>query len=155
MLTMPTPDPETKSEPTAAPPLRLRQPIRNQVTPVPACLEDVLPADHLARLLWHAVGLLDMTPFAQYLVVVVEGPGRAAAAPRLLVALWLYAFSQGVTSARAPASGFPLPLGWRNVRCRECANAIQGNTPTQHGRAYHDGQWPGRRRQKTDTPGRS
>lgn len=103
MLTMPTQDPESKSEQTAAPPLRLRQPIRDQVTPVPACLEDVLPTDHLARLIWQAVGLLDLTPFAQHLVVVVEGPGRAAAAPRLLVALWLYAFSQGVTSARALA----------------------------------------------------
>lgn len=100
---MPTQDPESKSEQTAAPPLRLRQPIRDQVTPVPACLEDVLPTDHLARLIWQAVGLLDLTPFAQHLVVVVEGPGRAAAAPRLLVALWLYAFSQGVTSARALA----------------------------------------------------
>lgn len=101
MLTMPTQDP--KSEPPATPPLRLRQPIRNQVTPIPACLEDVLPADHLARLLWHAVGLLDLTPFAQHLVVVEEGPGRAAADPRLLVTLWLYAFSQGVTSAREVA----------------------------------------------------
>jgi transposase len=100
---MPTQDPETKSEPPATPPLRLRQPIRNQVTPVPACLEDVLPADHLARLIWQAVGLLDLTPFAQHLVVVVEGPGRAAADPRLLVTLWLYAFSQGVTSAREVA----------------------------------------------------
>jgi transposase len=100
MLTMPTQDPETKSEPTGSPPLRLRQPIRNQVTPVPAYLEDVLPADHLARLIWHAVGLLELTPFAGHLVVTVDGPGRAAAAPRLLVTLWLYAFSQGVSSAR-------------------------------------------------------
>jgi len=33
-------------------------------------------------------------------VVVIGGPGQAATDPQILVALWLYALSQGVTSAR-------------------------------------------------------
>jgi transposase len=70
---------------------------------VPAYLDAVLPEDHLARLIWQATGLLDLAPFTLHLVVTEEGPGRAAAPPRLLVALWLYAFSQGVTSAREVA----------------------------------------------------
>jgi transposase len=84
--------------------LRLREPARADITPVPAILDRLLPEGHLARLVWEATGLLDLTPFYTGLVVTKEGPGRAAASPRLLVALWLYAFSQGITSARRLAS---------------------------------------------------
>jgi transposase len=97
---MSTKDAVAKTDPTDSRRLRLRQPTRDQVTPVPAYLDDVLPEDHLARLIWQATGLLDLVPFSAHLVVTEEGPGRAAASPQLLVALWLYAFSQGVTSAR-------------------------------------------------------
>jgi transposase len=90
-------------EPTADAPLRLRRPNRDQVTPVPAYLDALLPDDHLARLLWAAVERLDLRAFAAGLTVVEGGPGRAAADPRLLVALWLYATTQGVASARALA----------------------------------------------------
>jgi transposase len=71
------------------------------VVPVPAYLDALLPPDHLARLLWDAVARLDLRAFAADLVVAEGGRGRAAADPALLVALWLYATSQGVTSARA------------------------------------------------------
>lgn len=81
--------------------LRLRCANRDQVTPVPARLEALLPAHHLARLLWEALGLLELSAFYQPLTVSPDGPGRAAADPKILVALWLYATSQGVTSARA------------------------------------------------------
>jgi transposase len=89
-----------QSEPIDPAQLRLREPLRDQVTPVPAWLDHLLPEDHLARLIWAVTALLDLTPFFQGLVVTKEGPGRPAASPRLLVALWLYAFSQGVNSAR-------------------------------------------------------
>jgi len=80
--------------------LRLRIPNRDQVTPVPAYLDEVLPEEHLARVIWEATGYLDLSGFSERLVVTEDGPGRAAADPRLLVALWMYATSQGVTSAR-------------------------------------------------------
>ena len=80
--------------------LRLRCANRSQVTPVPAFLDALLPAAHLARLLWDALALLDLSAFYTDLKVTVEGPGRAAADPKILVALWLYATSQGETSAR-------------------------------------------------------
>lgn len=41
--------------------LRLRRVNRNQVTPVPARLADLLPSDHLARLIWDAIMRLDLT----------------------------------------------------------------------------------------------
>jgi transposase len=91
-------DPPTGPE---CPPLRLRRANRDQVTPVPAYLDALLSEDHLARLLWQAVEQLDLTAFTADLRVQEGGPGRAAADPAVLVALWLYATTQGVTSARA------------------------------------------------------
>ena len=84
-------------------PVRLRRANRAQVVLVPAYLEALLPDDHLARLVWAAVERLDWSAFTAELVVVEGGPGRAAADPQVLGALWLYATSQGVTSARALA----------------------------------------------------
>jgi transposase len=95
-----SPDPPPAPE---RPPLRLRRANRDQVTPVPAYLDALLPDDHLARLLWQTVEQLDLTAFAVDLKVVEGGPGRAAADPAVLVTLWLYATTQGVTSARALA----------------------------------------------------
>ena len=65
--------------------LRLRRPDRDQVVPVPAYLDALLPPDHLARLLWDAVARLDLRAFAADLVVAECGRGRAAADPALLV----------------------------------------------------------------------
>jgi transposase len=77
--------------------------MRDQVTPVPVRLEHLLPVDHLARLIWPAVERLDLAPFYGDLVVEEGGPGPGATDPQRLVALWWYATSQGVTSARALA----------------------------------------------------
>jgi len=82
-------------------PARLRIANRDQVAPVPAYLDALLPEDHLARLIWEVVQRLDLSAFYEGLVVVEGGPGRAAADPKILVALWMYGTSQGVTSARA------------------------------------------------------
>ncbi len=83
--------------------LRLRRAQRDQVTPVPARLDALLPEDHLARLIWQAVTRLDLSAFYAGVVVEEDGRGQAATDPMLLIALWLYATSQGVTSARALA----------------------------------------------------
>jgi len=80
--------------------LRLRKANRNDVVPVPARLEDLLPQNHLARLIWDMVGRLDLSAFYAPIKVVEGEPGAPAIDPKILVALWLYAISQGVTSAR-------------------------------------------------------
>src|SRR4051794_32386875 len=80
--------------------LRLRRPQRQQVTPVPLYLDALLPDDHLARLMWTAVERLDLSAVKAEIKVVEGGPGRAAADPAVLVALWVYATSQGESSAR-------------------------------------------------------
>src|SRR5437763_15925136 len=50
--------------------------------------------------MWAAVERLDLSAFTAHLKVVEGGPGRAAADPAVLVAVWIYATSQGESSAR-------------------------------------------------------
>ena len=98
--------PASPASPTSSPTaeriahLRLRRANRDQVTPVPARLADLLPPDHLARLIWEAILRLDLTAFYEPIVVMEDGAGQAATDPQILVALWTFATSQGVTSAR-------------------------------------------------------
>ena len=80
--------------------LRLRKANRNDVVPVPARLEDLLPQNHLARLIWDMTVRLDLSAFYAPIKVVEGEPGAPAIDPQILTALWLYAISQGVTSAR-------------------------------------------------------
>ncbi len=80
--------------------LRLRRVNREQVTPVPARLDALLPPEHLARLIWAVVERLDLAAFYKGIKVVEGGSGQPATDPKLLVALWLYATTQGVTSGR-------------------------------------------------------
>ncbi len=88
------------TSPPDPPVLRLRRPDRQQITPVPLYLDALLPDEHLARLIWAAVEQLDLSAFTAPLKVVEGGPGRAAADPAVLVAVWIYATSQGESSAR-------------------------------------------------------
>lgn len=80
--------------------LRLRRVNRDQVSPVPALLDALLPPEHLARLIWAVVERLDLSAFYKRIKVVEGGSGQPATDPKILVALWLYATTQGVTSGR-------------------------------------------------------
>lgn len=80
--------------------LRLRQANRHEVVPVPARLEDLIPQNHLARLMWEVVGQLDLSAFYASIKVSAGEPGAPAIDPKILITLWLYAISQGVSSAR-------------------------------------------------------
>jgi transposase len=63
-------------------------------------LEELIPKNHLARLIWEVLEWLDLTAFYESIKVVEGEPGAPAIDPRILITLWLYATSQGVTSAR-------------------------------------------------------
>ena len=80
--------------------LRLRQVNRHSVVPVPARLEDLIPQDHLARLIWEVVKRLDLSAFYAHIKVFEGEPGASAIDPKILITLWLYAISQGKNSAR-------------------------------------------------------
>jgi len=67
---------------------------------VPLSLEETVPPEHHVRVLWDLVERLDLSGFTQGLKVSEGQAGRSATDVRLLVALWLYAATQGVGSAR-------------------------------------------------------
>lgn len=79
---------------------RLRRPHRDQAEMRCASLDQLLPPEHQARLVWDYVTQLDLTRLLQDIQAVAGLPGRAATDPRLLLALWLYATIDGVGSAR-------------------------------------------------------
>lgn len=80
--------------------LRLRMPERRQVALRMECAEELVPADHPVRLIWEVTGRLDLTAFYAGVRARDGEAGRDATDPRLLVALWLYATTEGVGSAR-------------------------------------------------------
>ena len=83
--------------------LRLRCPNRDGVIPIPAHVDSLLPTEHLARRVWAVVTQLDLSAFYAEIGVTADRPGRPAIDPQLLVALWVYALSQGETDGRAIA----------------------------------------------------
>lgn len=66
----------------------------------PAALDELLPADHRARVVWRYVEGLDLSPLYAPIKAVVGGPGRDPVDPRILLALWLLATIEGVSRAR-------------------------------------------------------
>jgi transposase len=82
---------------------RLRTAQRDQIELQVVDLESLLATEHPARAVWAYVEQLDLSePLA--VIKACEGePGRPAADPKILMALWLYATIEGVGSARALA----------------------------------------------------
>jgi transposase len=85
--------------PSGAP--RLREPRRDQIALRAFDLENLIGEDHAARLIWSYVEGLDLSGLENRIKARSDRPGQPATSPRLLLALWLYATSQGVGSARA------------------------------------------------------
>ncbi len=79
---------------------RLETANRQQVEMRYAALDDLLPDDHRARLVWALVEDYDLSRFYARIQAVEGEAGRPAIDPRLLVTVWLYATLEGVTSGR-------------------------------------------------------
>lgn len=78
----------------------MQQPDRSQVDPNPRSIDDLIPRDHPARMVWEFVIELEVEPLYEKIKAVEGRPGRPPIDPRILVALWLYATFEGVSSAR-------------------------------------------------------
>lgn len=63
-------------------------------------LEDVIRPDHAVRRLWDLIGEVDLTPFYDRVGSREAAAGRPAIDPRILLALWVYAATEGIGSAR-------------------------------------------------------
>jgi transposase len=82
---------------------RLREPERDQIELRAMDIESLIGQDHLARVIWEYVEKCDLRELENGVKARGDKAGRAATAPRLLMALWLYATCEGVGSARALA----------------------------------------------------
>jgi transposase len=89
-----------RSLPPPVGPKRLRHAVRNQVEIQQCSLDELLPEDHEARIVWAYVVSLDLSELHERIRAVEAGPGQAPADPRILLALWLYATLRGIGSAR-------------------------------------------------------
>lgn len=79
---------------------RLNKPERLQGEMRCESLDQRLDADHTARVVWQLVQGLDLTCLYQQIDAVEGVAGRNASDPQVLFALWLYAATDGVGSAR-------------------------------------------------------
>src|SRR6202158_4217649 len=66
-------------------------------------VERLIGEDHPARAIWTLVGRLDLSSFYRGIESSSEEGGRPAFDPQLLISLWVYAYSQGIGSAREVA----------------------------------------------------
>jgi transposase len=108
------PSPAQAAQSMAAGKPRLRVPIRDQIEMRWQSLDDLLEADHPARIIWAAVCTLDLKSWLGEIKAVEGHVGRDATDPRLLVALWVFATLKGIGSARelARLCGECLPYQW-------------------------------------------
>ena len=93
-----TPPKMEGSEDTAA--KRFRPIDRNQMMIRPVNVDKLVEEGHSVRAIWAMVCQLDLSRFEEKVKVVEGGKGRSSYDPRLLAALWIYAYSEGVNSAR-------------------------------------------------------
>jgi transposase len=94
---------------------------RDQAFLLPPDLRDWLPSDHLAWFVLDVVDQLDLGPFLK--AYRADGHGRAAYAPRMLLAVLLYGYCTGVRSSRQIER-----------RCQEdiAFRILAGNTTPDH-----------------------
>jgi transposase len=66
-------------------------------------VERLIEPEHPARAIWELVGRLKLEGFYAPIEAVEGTAGRTPWDPRLLVSLWIYAYSRGISSAREMA----------------------------------------------------
>lgn len=93
-------EPEDSRQSEVKPPVRLRQPQRNQIEMRVQCPDDLVAADHAVRMVAAVVERLDISKFCEDIKAREGEVGRDATDPGLLISLWLYACIRGIGSGR-------------------------------------------------------
>lgn len=81
--------------------IRVRTAQRSQLEMRAFDLDSLLGADHPARSIWAFLDRSDLTLFYKHIKAFENSVGRTPTDPKILLALWLYAHTDGVGSARA------------------------------------------------------
>lgn len=79
---------------------RVKRPERHQMQWRDAALDQMIPRDHRVRAVWAYVDALDLQPLYDKIQAVEGGVGRDAVDPKILMALWMFATIEGISSAR-------------------------------------------------------
>jgi transposase len=97
-------NPSALGSPTAGvvepPKPRLKAIDRQQMRLHPVEVERLVEPDHAVRAIWELIGQRDLSGFYAPIKAVEGVAGREAIDPRLLISLWVWALSEGVSSAR-------------------------------------------------------
>ena len=80
--------------------VKLRQVNRSQLTMAQIDVEHLIDEQHPARGIWDICQELDVSGYEEAMRTREGEVGRAAWPPRLLIAVWLYGYSSGISSAR-------------------------------------------------------
>ena len=73
---------------------------RNQLLLRPVDVEKLVGEEHAVRAIWELVGKLDVEPFYAEIGALEGEAGRPVWDPKVLISLWIYAYKDGVSSAR-------------------------------------------------------
>jgi len=82
------------------PRVRRKEINRQQLLLRPVEVEKLVDLDHPVRAIWELVGRLNLEPFYAVIESVEGVAGRPVWDPQLLISLWIYAYKDGVSSAR-------------------------------------------------------
>ena len=100
LLDLPERDLPAAGNPRPAPAPRLKQPNRDQFVMDNFDVDQLIPADHLARGIWAVVESLPTEGFLKENKSVEGHAGRPRISPKMLLAMWVYSYSQGRGQAR-------------------------------------------------------
>lgn len=103
-------------------PVRYRPLDRSQLRWAELDLEDLIPQDHPARVIWEVSGQFDLGGFEREYKSREGKAGRPCWPPQLLVSLWIYGYSVGVASARAIERMMEHEPGMRWLAANEAVN---------------------------------
>ena len=84
----------------AGPKPRVQDIDRRQMVLRPMAVEQLIPDDHVVRAIWELVGQRDLSRFYAEIKAVEGVAGREPVDPRLLISLWIYAYSEKIGSGR-------------------------------------------------------
>jgi transposase len=101
---------------------------RQQISWRAVDVQHLISKGHAARAIWALFGRLDLSAFYQAIESSMEEGGRSAFDPQLLISLWIYAYRQGIGSAREVARrceydpAFQWLTGWEEVNYHTLAD---------------------------------
>ena len=73
---------------------------RNQLLLRPVDVEKLVGQSHAVRAIWELVGKLDLKPYCVEIGAVQGQAGRPVWDPKVLISLWIYAYKDGIGTAR-------------------------------------------------------